>query len=292
MFRALLILIVGGLLLTCLLTPVVYGGLELLMGTVPWPYSRVFDRVAMLALLIFLIVLRKDFNLTALTPYFRRGGFSGNSRSALLGALLAFSGSIVLVPLVISGTAIIWDDRSFDNYLWRMIKVIPAAFLVSVIEESFFRVLLLNKLKERFAFGFAALVSSLLYGVAHFITPVKSFTVEGFSLLSGFVYMGSVFERLASFQMFPAFFGLTLVGLVLCVVIQRSNSIWPCIGLHAGWVMAVKATGYLTTTAPDAQISGALRRYFLVSQPVSWGVIVLIGVCALILFRDSGRSSA
>lgn len=59
MIRALAIAIFGALAIGCAATPLIYSALGAPDDPPPWPYSRVFDRVAMLALLVLLIALRR-----------------------------------------------------------------------------------------------------------------------------------------------------------------------------------------------------------------------------------------
>ena len=96
MLRALAIVVVGGVLLACALTPPVYSLLQSLMGEVPWPYSRVFDRVALLVVVVLVYVQRRSFQLHTLRPYYRDWRGRGEwKRMDAIGAETALRGRIL-----------------------------------------------------------------------------------------------------------------------------------------------------------------------------------------------------
>ena len=64
MLRALVLLVAGALALACLLTPPLYSAIAGLYSEPPWPYSRVFNRVAMLCALTLLGVALAEAALT------------------------------------------------------------------------------------------------------------------------------------------------------------------------------------------------------------------------------------
>jgi len=150
------------------------------------------------------------------------------------------------------------------------VKVVPAALLISVIEESFFRVLIFRNLLKRCSVFSAVVLCSALYAVAHLIAPVKSFRYEEFSLLAGFHYLNTVVTRMTLPGAWQVFLGLFLVGIVLCGVMYRTNSLSLCIGLHAGWVIGLKMAKHLAW---------------------AWGSVGLVAVLLLLLERRKRKKS-
>lgn len=149
--------------------------------------------------------------------------------------------------------------------------------VISVIEESFFRVLLFGKLKERSTPILAAVIASFIYAVLHFVSPDKSFNYQAGGMFVGFEYLGVVLTGLLQIQIVFGIVGLFMVGLTLCYALQKTSSIYLCIGLHSGWVVAVKMLGVMTRFNPpyDA-LHGAIRRNFLVSNYESWASVLLV----------------
>ncbi len=168
--------------------------------------------------------------------------------------------------------------------MWSLMAALPAAVLVSVIEESFFRVFIFDSLRRRMHVVGAALLCSSFYASVHFIAPARDFVYPGWSLTVGFEYLGRVFSRYALPAVWAGMVGLVLIGLVLCWTIRTTRSIYLCIGLHAGWFFAAKAAVYLANVAAGAELpAGVDERYFLVGRPWSWLSILMVGLCVWVL---------
>jgi len=277
MLRTIAILLIGTFFFSALLTPLVYSGLALLLTDVPWPFSRVYDRVAMVVILIFVVMMRKEFALGELGRFFRREEMGVKSKRFATGFLVSALTVAVVVPYMVSTGTIEWKDRDVLYYATKFGKSLLAAIVISIIEESFFRVLVFRRLKEALSVIVAALVCSCVYGVAHFIRPVKTFVYEEFSLFAGFDYLTQVVSRMVLPGNISAFIGFLLVGLVLCFVIQRTHSLFLCVGLHAGWVIGIKMVKYSTDVSPGIYIPpGPGSRYFLLTQPAAWFSILVV----------------
>lgn len=286
MVRAVVLIFVVSILFGAVVTPFVFSALLAWNPALPWPFSRVFDRVAMLGALILCIVYRRRFDWVELKAAFRDRPVGERLRHLVGGLLLTAVVSLLVLPFVVGTGELEWRDRSFEFFLGKVLRTLPAALLISVIEESFFRVLVFRRLLDSGRVLPAMMVCSALYASVHFIAPVKSFTYPGFSLGIGFQYLGSVIERMLMPATAAPFVGLFLVGMVLCYVMLKTRSLYLCIGLHAGWVLAVKMALHATQLAPGFQFASPFeQRYFLVSQPYGWLAVILVGVILLGLGR-------
>lgn len=289
MFRTLSILILGAFLGAALLTPLVYEGLLWISPQLDWPFSRVFSRVATLLALLLMISLKNEFNFAQLKEYL--GSHKSSSKRIfgpiLLGIVLSFGISALIFPVVLSYGKITWAGLETSYLLKKFIYVIPAALLIGFLEESFFRVLLFDRFKQSFSARNAAIGVSALYAVLHFIAPVRDFKYENYSALIGFDYLSQIVSRMLMPEILPAMLGLFLVGLTLAYTIHKSGSLYLAIGLHAGWVMAVKLSSTATTLAPGVEFApGVGRRYYMVSTPLSWVSILLVwGLCVVVCRR-------
>ena len=83
--------------------------------------------------------------------------------------------------------------QAFDNAGPLIVIVVGAVFMAPVIEELFFRGFLYGGLEGRWGWLFAAVVSSLLFGLAH-LSPyaLVPFTAVGFLFAWSFRYTGSI----------------------------------------------------------------------------------------------------
>ncbi|MCB0332867.1 MAG: CPBP family intramembrane metalloprotease [Bdellovibrionales bacterium] len=282
MIRALIWMIGGTLFLSALFAPPIYSGLKMFMGDSIWPFSRVFDRVAMVCIAALVLIFRKDFPLQPVKAFLSKARFSKEWSFIPIGIVLSLIFSMLLLPSMVDGVSLTWNPKTPSEIFIRILKVVPAALLISLLEEGFFRVLLFQRLLQGASTWLAMTVCSFVYALAHFITPAKAWLYPGWSIDIGFRYLVAVGERLFLPGVAEAFFGLFLVGLVLCFVIYRVRSLFLCIGLHAGWVIALKLSGFLTMKLPDFEYAaGVGRRYFLLMSPFTWISILLVGAVAL-----------
>ena len=237
-----------------MIAPWIYRGLilwgrgsEALAGLREIEFQSVFGRCVMIVLAAGLI------------PAFRHGGFHGwhefglarlpGTRDRLLRAF--FIGFISMALLFMIGLLLGAYDWNISSRLTRVDKLLSifiGSALVGFFEELLFRGLLFGILRLRLRFWPAAIWSSLLFALVHFAKPepligeVEGAWDAGLRFLSHAFYFGH-----ETWNYLP--YGLTLVvmGLVLCRVTESSGSIWIAIGLHAGWVLAMRIGGDLVT---------------------------------------------
>ncbi|MGA1191103.1 MAG: type II CAAX prenyl endopeptidase Rce1 family protein [Bdellovibrionota bacterium] len=280
------LLIAGTLLISSVITPSLYVWVRSLWPEIPWPYSRVFDRVIMVVALSIFVLRRKHFQVKHYKEQLSIHLAKPRLIPVVIGFFVTFLLSLSVVPLLVAGGTLQWSENSFGQVALRLLKVAPAALLISIIEEVFFRFFLFRSLRQYLSFGVAAVLTSTFYSVVHFIQPVKTWEFTNLEFSTGFTYLGLLIGRLAEPGFVPAAFGLFLVGLVLCATIERTRSLLPVIGLHAGWVATVKVVGKLCDAAPGFEYpAGAGRRYYLLTEEYSWFAIVLVWLATLLLFR-------
>lgn len=275
MWRALAILVFGTVAGACLLTPPVYSLLLTLWPEFPWPYSRVFDRVCMVLALGLIVWQRKHFDLAALRQYFS-GARSTHLKLFGIGFAASIGASSLILIYMLQTGQLYWKGALFSAFAWKLIKVVPAAILISLIEESFFRVLVFQGIKRLMPVMGAALLCSVCYSIVHFIIPDKTWVYPGLGLSTGFIYLASVLGDIFEPSVVRPFLGLMVVGGGLCCLIERRKSLALCIGLHTGWVVALKlATMLAPITDKSVLLEEAVRRYYLVAEPFAWLIIVV-----------------
>ena len=123
---------------------------------------------------------------------------------------------------------------------------------VAVIEETIARGILFRAWSRAWGAVAAALVSSLLFGLVHFVGPAR----EAFGPSSGLSAIWPVFKStLAQVPNAPHFglrlLNLSLLGLVLCAMVWRTRTVWLAVGAHAAWVWCIKAANLLTDPNPQ-----------------------------------------
>jgi membrane protease YdiL (CAAX protease family) len=268
-------------LLSVLLTPAVFTILLQLWPEMPWPFSRVLDRVFLVAIVVLLYCFRRRLKLSEIFQHFVWPGRSVALFRVGLGFLLAFVSAWGMALFLSQSGLLEPKNLSWEAYGFRILKTAPAALLIAVIEEIFFRLLLLKALMRVLPIWGAAFLGSIIYSLLHFVAPDKSFIFEPGNFLQGFSYAVVVGRNALQSDLLMPIFGLFLVGLLLSYVALVRRSLLLCIGLHAGWIMALKLTKAafdISDTLPQHTLAA---RYFLVGQPLVW-LSFLILLCLLL----------
>lgn len=117
----------------------------------------------------------------------RWGAKSVNAPIILWGFLLLMATSIVLEPLLS-----LFPTGAYENVTdslglggWAILSTVVAA---PVLEELFFRGLVLESCRERFGSRVAVLVSALLFGLIH-IVPVQMVNAFVVGIILGYIYL-------------------------------------------------------------------------------------------------------
>lgn len=255
--RALTIYIVAVFIGGALLAPWLYWIAQSLAHTFPHiaaaPFHRFVNRSLLFFALIGLWPLLRSFGVTScheaglVRP---RGQFN-----RLLGGLLL--GFISLA--VVAGMAIVCGNRVFtqpadtQKVASIILNAIGTAMIVAVLEEILFRGGLFGGLKKVLYWPAALIASSGIYALAHFLNRAE-FT-GAVTWNSGLVLLPRILGGFADFHAFvPAFFNLTLAGILLGLAYQRTGNLYFSIGLHGGWIFWLKTYGALTAGASRAGI--------------------------------------
>ena len=135
MLRALFWVLSLSLLFSCALGPPVYWGLEYLFDGLRWPYSRVFDRVFLAALLLLLFFYRKQLSIVDVKSDFPALSKTQVLQHVALGLLLTGVSLMVVFPLVVAGGDLIWSDRGWEFYRYRIPKALIGGLVVSVLDS-------------------------------------------------------------------------------------------------------------------------------------------------------------
>ena len=148
---------------------------------------------------------------------------------------------ISAVPVLCCGVFLL----ALGNYTMRpdvawaaLAAVALSAAVVAIIEEALFRGLFLGVLLRGSRPLTAALLSSAIFSIVHFLkAPDQTSTSVGWT--SGFISLAHSFDQFTEPMLVLAgFTTLFLIGVILAHARQCTRSLWLPIGLHAGWVFA------------------------------------------------------
>ena len=207
-------------------------------------FERVVSRSVLIVAIILFMALYKKLGFTS----WREIGFSTDKKQFFsdLTKGIAF-GMLIMFP-VIAGL-LITENRVLDtdldtstlNIVDQIVTALIAGLIIALIEETLFRGAMLSAIKKHGSALLAIVSTSLIYASVHFIEPNIDYEANSLHWASGLVLakdaLSSVLEinRIAD-----SFIALFLAGVLLALVRIRSQRIALCMGIHAGWVLAIK----------------------------------------------------
>jgi membrane protease YdiL (CAAX protease family) len=244
--QRLLIFLLFVLALTSILSPWVALGLGWLVDQCPgferYPFSKIFNRTFMISGMILFFTWRRLLNIGKLSEL----GFVSLRLSGIdlvRGWTLAVASMAVL--LLAMSLAEVFEPAlrlSFSRSLSRCLNALVAGIFAGSLEEIFFRGILFKGLLQEGRLFRALVLSSLFYAAIHFIKPGESYFIHGLDPMAGFRHLLYTFTPfLEPLSLLPGMFGLFLLGIVLSYAFWRTGNLYLAIGLHAGWVFALKA---------------------------------------------------
>lgn len=282
------LLVVGTLVGAAVVAPGVYASVADPSGSAPWPFSRVYDRVAVVLLIVLLVAGRRQLGLRRVPAAWRAERWGARVRLALLGLAASLVPALVLLAPAIGSSGLVWAGRTLAEAAQKALLAVPAALLVALAEECLYRVVVFRGAAATWDWRWAAAGSALFYSAVHFLVPDREFVPSGASPAAGLSYLGEVLGQVVRLEAMPALFGLFLIGLVLAAALHHTGSLALCTGLHAGWFVAMKVGILVTSLPPSASAGGsAAKRQLLIGSPWVWAsVAVTAAVVAAAVVRS------
>jgi membrane protease YdiL (CAAX protease family) len=199
----------------------------------------------------------------------------------ITGAAMGFGSLACLAAIALAAHARALNDSLTGAGLAAgVLGAALTAAVVSVLEELLFRGAIFGALRRAWDWRIAALVSSMIYAIVHFMQNADLSGPVGWDsglrllprMLQGFADWGAVV---------PGFFNLTLVGIMLAVAYQRTGNLYFSIGLHAGWIFWLKSYNLFTNPVPGASLS-----LFGTNKLIDgWLALALLATALIVLLR-------
>jgi membrane protease YdiL (CAAX protease family) len=183
---------------------------------------------------------------------------------AFLGVLLTWTGWFHMRPNADFGKAVV--------------KALPRAIAIPVVEEVIFRGILLGIFLRAMRPSMAIALLGFFFAFTHFLKPpIGAAVADPASPWAGLEWLGMIVARFGDpMPMIGQFSTLLMVGIVLSYARWRTASLWLPIGLHAGWVFALAI--FKTLTGPVKSIEAPAR--YLVGLTLREGIAPMIAVAA------------
>ena len=198
-----------------------------------YDFEKFFHRALLIAALLLLWPLLRGLKIRSWSELGLRPN-EHRSRDLLAGFLLA------IIPLLCCGALLLFfGGYSIRNSVrWSTAgTVVIASVFVPLIEELFFRGLLLGILMRSASRMTAVILTSILFAILHFLkAPEESSTAVTWA--SGFISMGHSLDQFREpFLVLGGFTTLFLLAIVLAYARLRTRSLALPIGLHSGWIL-------------------------------------------------------
>lgn len=135
----------------------------------------------------------------------------------------------------------------------KMVRdVLPAAIGASLLEEWLFRGLLLGLWLKFSKPLVACLGTSLFFAFVHFLrAPDGAVIAAPGGPLAGFELLGKILHHFTDPQFFVTDFATLFgIGMLLAMARVRTGALWFSIGLHSGWIIALKAFNLVYQSVP------------------------------------------
>ena len=153
-----------------------------------------------------------------------------------------------------------------------------SAILTAVIEETLFRGGLYSALAVGTGHGGAIFLSALIFAGAHFLDPAYRPPAPEVEWSSGFSVLSYGFKGFSGEAWWDSFLALWVAGLLLAIIRWRTGSISLAIGIHTGWIVAIRVTKKLTTDQEDPQFSLWVGEY---DGVIGYGTALWFTLCAV-----------
>ena len=207
-------------------------------------------------------------------------------------------GFIVLTPVFIVLSLLNINQIDYkqewvvDLLVKNSIMYLMMALLISVIEETLFRGMVLVGLKKKLPVQVAIFLTAIYYAGLHFLIIKTNLSVQDINFFSGFRLLGEAVSNLLNLNNLPAFFALLMVGIFLGVLrTQVTSSLGLCIGCHTCWVWQIKMNKKFFNTDFSSEYHYLVSSYDGVIGPLvtGWLLVVVVGYLAYRQVSQSKR---
>jgi membrane protease YdiL (CAAX protease family) len=128
---------------------------------------------------------------------------------------------------------------------------LAGGLLAAILEEAIFRGVLLSAFERVLPLTLAILCSSCAYALVHFLRTDAVVSAPDWT--SGYAMLAAAFVPYAEPDAWwDAFIGLSTLGVLLCLVRVRTQSLVPCIALHASWIFFLRLYKEGTSRNPES----------------------------------------
>lgn len=172
-------------------------------------------------------------------------------------------------------------DYTLSSVSQLLSKAIVVGLLIALIEESIFRGALFTGLYKQTGAVIATFFSSLIYASVHFIRYRDLPADVDIGWFTGLSMMPEAFRRFYHWSILDYFLTLFIFGVLLALLRLKHKSIAACIGVHAGIVMLIKISDYVTNRTHNSSFDYLVSQY---NSTFGWISFIVIFLFTLFYF--------
>jgi membrane protease YdiL (CAAX protease family) len=246
-----------------------------------FPFPRIFDRTVMVTSFVTLLLFARRLKLLD----FLRQGFGTvrvGFRQTVSGLALATGAIAALFVLA----AIVSGNMRGSMIAISALRYMPAAVLIAIIEEGFFRAFLLAGIEGELGSSGALLASSAVFALVHVVRSTARFYLTGFEPLAGIQNLTACIERVIQPEVGPSLLGLFLLGLVLGEAFILTRRAYCSLGMHTGFVLGAKTWRIAAGGAIPRWLAGP-GAVPLIAAPAAWVISAIMLIVLPLLLRPN-----
>lgn len=245
-------------------------------------FPKTFDRLRWIPLIILTPIIMHRVGMLS----WKGLGFGWHGKQSLQG--IAGWWLVGIVTLIVAAigqatfTSLTWrPDATLDRLFVVALTAALSGIILGLLEEAILRGFLLRAFYTAMHPVLAVVLSAAFFAAVHFKDFAYDNTAEvtiASGLIVAWLTATSIFH---TFEL-ANFINLFLVGFALNLLFLRTRSLWPCVGLHAGWVWVLKVYKECVWADPEE----SLARQFWGTQVVLngyWVSCVLGLLCIWLL---------
>ena len=282
-----------------LLAPWIYWGAQHFADTWPWladqPFRRYVNRSMLVCALAGMWPLIRAFGARSVAEL-GLVRLKGHGRELWGGFALGFASlAAIVIVCMIAGVRVWGYDVDGGEFAKILFEAGLTCASVSIIEELLFRGAVFGSFRKVMPWVLAALISSAIYGILHFMKRVDDLAADHW--WSGLIVLGHMFSGFANWsEVVPGFFNLTLAGMLLALAYQKYGTLYFPIGLHAGWIFWRRAYGALTDRprVDGVEAPPSAYEWFFGTKTMvdGWLAAIVLVAALIILWRLPSRKPA
>ena len=206
-------------------------------------FDSVVHRCLKIVALLGLWPLMRYLKLTRLEDW-GFGGRGGQFTKNFLSGFVAGIAMLGVLCIVILALEIRYLSPNFvptaGELLALVVRIALSGVVIALAEEVWFRGALFQAVSKTSPAVTAIAVTAVLYGCVHFLDTDAVPSPLTPDMWSGLVVVGHSFAGLADPAIVGPLLALVSAGVLLGLVRLKTGSVAQCIGLHAGWLVAIK----------------------------------------------------